>query len=139
MAISKKHLEFVSFVNGALARMRADGTWRRIYADSIGAVTHSKTPAPPTAQYASAEMRSEHIDRLVWRTCIRPASGSRPDLVDLEIDSGRQLLDATRLEGQSAERWASASQALTELWRRHGLLESLLKQADELRKSRSDR
>ena len=51
MAISKKHLEFVRFVNGALARMRADGTWRRIYADSIGAVTHSKTPAPPTAQY----------------------------------------------------------------------------------------
>ena len=80
-------------------------------------------------------MRSEHIDRRLadlHQACERISA----NLVDLEIDSGRQLLDATRLEGQSAERWASASQALTELWRRHGLLESLLKQADELRKSR---
>ena len=58
------------------------------------------------------------------------------NLVDLEIDSGRQLLEATKLEGQSAIRWAAASQALTELWRRHGLLESLLTRADELRRSR---
>src|SRR6185437_95050 len=58
------------------------------------------------------------------------------NLVDLEIDSGRQLLEATRLEGRSAVRWGAASQALTELWRRHSLLVSLLKQADELRHSR---
>jgi hypothetical protein len=80
-------------------------------------------------------MRAEHIDpRLadLHQACERISA----NLVDLEIDSGRQLLDATRLEGQSAARWASASQALTELWRRHGLLESLLTRADELRKSR---
>jgi len=58
------------------------------------------------------------------------------NLVDLEIDSGRQLLEATRLEGRSTVRWGAASQALTELWRRHSLLVSLLKQADELRHSR---
>ena len=51
MAISKAHPEFVRFVNGVLARMRADGSWRRIYALRVGKVTHSKPPAPPTAQY----------------------------------------------------------------------------------------
>ena len=78
-------------------------------------------------------MRTEHIDRRLadlHQACEHISA----NLVDLEIDSGRQLLDATRLEGQSAARWATASRALTELWRRHGLLESLLNQADELRK-----
>ena len=80
-------------------------------------------------------MRTEQIDRRLadlHQACEHISA----NLVDLEIDSGRQLLDATRLEGESAARWATASRALTELWRRHGLLESLLKQADELRKSR---
>jgi polar amino acid transport system substrate-binding protein len=51
MAISKAHPEFVRFVNGVLARTRADGTWRRIYARWLGKTFHAKTPAPPTAQY----------------------------------------------------------------------------------------
>jgi hypothetical protein len=55
------------------------------------------------------------------------------NLVELEIDSGRRLLEATRLEGGSATRWSAASAALTELWREHGLLEQLLSRADGLR------
>lgn len=57
-------------------------------------------------------------------------------LVELEIDSGRQLLEATPLEGQSAARWTAASAALTEIWRRHALLEELLAKADKVRGSR---
>ena len=55
------------------------------------------------------------------------------NLVDLELDAGRQLLDASNLQGQTAARWATASSTLTELWRRHSLLEELLRRADELR------
>jgi hypothetical protein len=80
-------------------------------------------------------MRSEQTDQRL--AALHQASERiSANLVDLEIDSGRQLLEATRLEGQSAVRWAAASQALTELWRRHGLLQGLLEQADELRASR---
>jgi hypothetical protein len=58
------------------------------------------------------------------------------NLVELEIDSGRTLLAASHLEGESARRWSSASTALTELWRRKALLEDLLSAADEARRSR---
>jgi hypothetical protein len=80
-------------------------------------------------------MRSEHIDRRL-ADLHQASERISANLVDLEIDSGRQLLEAPRLEGQSGERWTAASHTLTELWRRHGLLESLLRQADELRRSR---
>lgn len=51
MAISNTHPDFVRFVNGVLARMRVDGTWKRIYAQRLSKVANTKTPAPPTAQY----------------------------------------------------------------------------------------
>jgi polar amino acid transport system substrate-binding protein len=46
MAISKTHPDFVGFVNGVLDRMRADGTWTRIYAHWLG-----RAPAPPRPHY----------------------------------------------------------------------------------------
>lgn len=58
------------------------------------------------------------------------------NLVELELDSGRQLLAASALQGQSAARWSKADAALTELWRRHGLLQDLLERADRLQGSR---
>lgn len=58
------------------------------------------------------------------------------NLVELEIDSGRQLLEASPLQGKSAASWSRASEALTELWRRHGLLEGLVERAQKRQGSR---
>jgi hypothetical protein len=80
-------------------------------------------------------MTRDDVDRDLDRlreACARIAS----NLVELEIDSSRQLLEASRLEGESAAAWSAASAALTELWRRHGLLEAMLKHADELYRAR---
>ena len=49
MAIDKRHPEFVRYVNGVLARMRADGTWQRIYRRWLGDL--AATPQPPVARY----------------------------------------------------------------------------------------
>jgi polar amino acid transport system substrate-binding protein len=49
MAINRAHPDFVRFVNGVLARMRADGAWRSIYSRWLG--RFSGTPAPPMASY----------------------------------------------------------------------------------------
>lgn len=48
MAISKAHPDFVRFVNGVLAQMRADGAWRAIYRHWLG----SPVKAPPPASYS---------------------------------------------------------------------------------------
>jgi hypothetical protein len=55
------------------------------------------------------------------------------NLVDLEVDSSRQLLEASKLTGESAERWSAASAKLTELWQWHGLLQAHVERATKLR------
>jgi len=47
LAISKRHPDFVRFVNAVLAKMRANGQWAASYARWIGA----PVPAPPKARY----------------------------------------------------------------------------------------
>ena len=47
LSISKRHPDFVRFVNAVLAKMRADGQWAASYARWIGA----PVPAPPKARY----------------------------------------------------------------------------------------
>jgi polar amino acid transport system substrate-binding protein len=50
IAINKAHPEFVRFVNGVLARLRADGAWRAIYDKWLGGIPGSNPVLPP-AQY----------------------------------------------------------------------------------------
>jgi polar amino acid transport system substrate-binding protein len=47
MAISKAHPEFVRFVNGVLAKLRADGTWRALYDNWLGRIPGSNPVLPP--------------------------------------------------------------------------------------------
>ena len=47
MAINKEHPEFVRFVNGVLAKLRADGTWRAIYDKWLGGIPGSNPVLPP--------------------------------------------------------------------------------------------
>jgi polar amino acid transport system substrate-binding protein len=49
LGISQEHPEFVSFVNGVLADMRADGRWTAIYEKWLG--DFGPVPEPPTAIY----------------------------------------------------------------------------------------
>jgi polar amino acid transport system substrate-binding protein len=49
MAISKAHPDFVRFVNGVLAELRADGTWRALYDKWLG--VPGSNPVLSPAQY----------------------------------------------------------------------------------------
>ena len=58
------------------------------------------------------------------------------NLLELELDPGRELLEGVALEGESAARWSQASAALLELWRRHELLGDVLERAAAVRGGR---
>ncbi|MFI6868950.1 glutamate ABC transporter substrate-binding protein [Nocardia sp. NPDC050406] len=49
IGIQKEDTDFVRFVNGVLDRMRADGTWNRIYAARMSVL--GTPPGPPPARY----------------------------------------------------------------------------------------
>jgi polar amino acid transport system substrate-binding protein len=49
LGINKADVDFVRFVNGVLARMKADGDWTRSYDHWLGAL--GKAPSPPAAVY----------------------------------------------------------------------------------------
>jgi len=51
MAISQKHADFTSFVNGVLAQVRANGTWKQIYNHNLWPYIGGPTPQPPVASY----------------------------------------------------------------------------------------
>jgi hypothetical protein len=84
-------------------------------------------------------MSRNDLDRELTRL-LQASQRIAANLVELEIDSSRQLLEASALTGASAARWAAASAALTDLWGWRALLDALLERAEKLghRSRRSD-
>ena len=113
------HPDFVRFVNGVLARMRADGTWRRIYRKWL--------PGPPARSPAAS--RGTATDTTLDDIDTRPrgaARRGRPDRRELcSSSSSTRRSRAARTgcpRGRERARWSQASAALLALWRRHELL-----------------
>jgi polar amino acid transport system substrate-binding protein len=52
IGIDRSHPDFVRFVNGALARMRADGTWTRLSDRWLAGLGGAHAARPPEARYA---------------------------------------------------------------------------------------
>jgi polar amino acid transport system substrate-binding protein len=48
LGINKNNIDFVRYVNGVLEQMRADGTWKQMYAKWLGT---NNPPNPPPAVY----------------------------------------------------------------------------------------
>ena len=131
MAISKAHPDFVRFVNGVLAKIEHNGTWQRLYANWLGDFTPVR-PQPLPSRSTTVEMSRDDPARELTR--LHEASDRiAANLVELEIDSSRQLLEVSTLTGRSADRWSQASAALTDLWRWQGQLKQLLERAEKLR------
>jgi len=77
-------------------------------------------------------MKRDDLDNQLDR--LRQASDHiAANLVELEIDSGRRLLEASVLTGDSATRRAAARAALTDLWAWRDVLDDLLERAERLR------
>jgi hypothetical protein len=59
------------------------------------------------------------------------------NLLEVELDPNRTLLDGGELTGETAVRWGEASSGLAQLWRWHEQLELVLERARKLRGARS--
>ena len=81
-------------------------------------------------------MTLEELDRTARR--LRSALEQiRDELVDIELDPSRALLDESNLGGHTATRWASASAMLSQLWEWHRVLDALLERFEKLRGART--
>ncbi|HEY7830386.1 MAG TPA: hypothetical protein VIC06_07460 [Solirubrobacteraceae bacterium] len=80
-------------------------------------------------------MSLQKIDSILQR--LRDAAEAfGANLLEVELDPNRELLDLSTLEGESATRWHEASTTLTQLWQWHALLEQMLDRAVGLRGTR---
>ena len=93
---------------------RATASGRRIYRRG-SALTPA--PRPRRARGTATDMTLDDLDTILAE--LRAASERiGANLLELELDPSRELLEGVALEGESAARWSQASAALLELWRR---------------------
>jgi hypothetical protein len=84
----------------------------------------------------AADTTLEQVDRRL--DGLRAASERiGANLLELELDPTRRLLDGVSLDGSSAASWAAASARLLQLWQWHGLLDTHLDRAAKLRGTRT--
>jgi hypothetical protein len=81
-------------------------------------------------------MTIQEIDSTIRR--LRDAAEQiSANLLELELDPNRKLLEASELQGESATRWAEASASHAQLWQWYSLLDGLLDRAAGLRGTRT--
>src|SRR6516225_10179863 len=84
----------------------------------------------------ATNVTTDQIDSTLKR--LRDAAEAiRSNLVEVELDDVRKLLDSSALAGESAVRWREANASIAQLWRWHGLLQQLLERAGQLRGTRA--
>ncbi len=77
-------------------------------------------------------MTLDEIDRTLARFH-EAAERMTANLVELDSDPNRKLLDKASSTGVTADRWAPAAEALTQLWQWFSQFKDLLARADQLR------
>ena len=87
---------------------------------------------PATATNVTVEQIDSTLKRLR-----DAAEAIRSNLVEVELDDARKLLDSSALAGETAVRWREASAGIAQLWRWHELLQQLLERAGQLRGTRA--
>jgi hypothetical protein len=81
-------------------------------------------------------MTLDELDAILQRlTAASEAIGA--NLLELERDPNRKLLDSASLTGETATRWAAATRALAAVWDSYTRLTALLERAQEVRGPRS--
>ena len=131
IAMPKGHEDLVRFVNGVLDHMRADGSLEALYREWLG-----DDDAPPAAGpgVRAMTMTIDDLDRDLER--YRSAADTvSSNLLELDGDPNRQLLETAPLTGTTAGEWADARPALTSVWDWFARLTTFLDQATELRVS----
>lgn len=90
----------------------------------------------PLKPITATDMTIEEIDSTIH--LLRDAAEQiSANLLELELDPNRKLLEATELQGESATRWAQASASVALLWQWYSLLDGLLDRAIGLRGTRT--
>ena len=131
IAMPKGHEDLVRFVNDVLDRMRNDGSLESLYRHWLGDERAARAAGPGVR---AMTMTIDDLDRDLER--YRSAADTvSSNLLELDGDPNRQLLETAPLTGTTAGEWADARRALTSVWDWFARFTTFLDQATELRVS----